>query len=230
MLISAGFETRRLHGSGLMEAAGLTASGFRPDISLTFDDGPDPVWTPCVLEALHVSGARATFFVVTPRARRYPRLISEMLERDHAVEFHCVEHVRHTDLDRHEIEKEAGTGLEDLESLGVKPQLWRTPWGVTTPATMEAAKEFGLEIASWTEDTRDWRGDPASTMLANVGPALGPGSVVLMHDGLGPGARRSGCEETVALIEPLVARIRALGREPAPMRPGDRVSVRRVGA
>ncbi|MGB3682263.1 MAG: polysaccharide deacetylase family protein [Rubrobacteraceae bacterium] len=191
----------------------------RREISLTFDDGPDPVWTPRVLDALLASQARATFFVVTPLARRRPGLISEMLERGHGVEFHCVEHVRHTDLDRDEIEKDARTGLRDLESLGVKPRLWRTPWGITTPATLETSRKLGLQVTPWTEDTHDWRGDPASEMLASISPSLAPGSVVLMHDGIGPGARRDGCEETVALIEPLVGRIRALGCEPAPMRP-----------
>lgn len=190
------------------------------EISLTFDDGPDPTWTPRVLNALHAAEARATFFVVTPLARRYPRLISEILERGHTVEFHCAEHTRHTDLDRDRIEQDAEMGIKDLEVLGVKPDLWRTPWGVTSPGTLEAARKFGLEITGWTEDTHDWRGDTASSMMESIGPSLSPGSVVLMHDGLGPGARRDGCEETVSLIQPLANRIRELGCEPMPVTPG----------
>jgi hypothetical protein len=54
-------------------------------------------------------------------------------------------------------------------------------------------------------------------MRRNVEPLLGPGEVVLMHDGIGPGALRTGCEETVALVEPLVACLRSLGCEPAPL-------------
>ena len=54
-------------------------------------------------------------------------------------------------------------------------------------------------------------------MLRNVESLLGPGEVVLMHDGIGPGALRTGCEETVALVEPLVARLRSMGCEPAPL-------------
>ncbi len=189
------------------------------EVSLTFDDGPDPVWTPRVLDTLRSVRARATFFVVTPLARRYPYLISEMLRHGHTVELHCVEHVRHTDLNRDEIEEESRTGLRDLGSLGVRPRLWRTPWGITRPATLEVARESGLEVSGWTDDTHDWRGDSASTMLESISLSLAPGSVILMHDGFGPGARRTGCEETVALIEPLVDRIRALGCELAPMKP-----------
>ena len=186
-------------------------------VSLTFDDGPDPVWTPRVLDALFAAEARATFFVVTPLARRYPHLIFEMLERGHTVEFHCAEHIRHTELDRDGIGQDAEVGLKDLGFLGVKPDLWRTPWGITSPDTLEVTRRFGLEITGWTEDTHDWRGDTASSMMERIGSSLSPGSVVLMHDGLGPGARRDGCEETVSVIQPLVGQIRELGCEPAPV-------------
>ena len=84
----------------------------------------------------------------------------------------------------------------------------RAPW------TGEVAEDFGLRLASWSADTKDWRGDTVPEMLGRIEPLLGQGSVVLMHDGLGPGAQRTGCGETVALVEPLVARLRELGCEP----------------
>ena len=188
------------------------------EISLTFDDGPDPTWTPLVLEELGRTDARATFFVVTPLARRYPSLISEIQRADHRVEFHCVEHVRHTKRTRNEVEQDTRSGLRDLDVLGVEPRLWRTPWGDTKPWTYEVADHFGLEVAPWTVDTHDWRGDKAPEMLRNIERLLQPGAVVLMHDGLGPGARRTDCKETAALVEPLVSRIRTLGCEPTYMK------------
>lgn len=186
-------------------------------ISLTFDDGPDPKWTPRVLEELGRTGARATFFVVTPKARQHPRLISEIQLAGHRVEFHCVEHVRHTERTRSEVERDTRSGLGDLIALGVEPELWRTPWGITEPWTYEIAERFGLQIAPWTADTHDWRGDTAAEMLRATEPVLGAGATILMHDGLGPGALRDNCEETAALISPLVRRIRALGCEPSAM-------------
>ena len=185
-----------------------------PRISLTFDDGPDPVWTPRVLEALQWAEAQATFFVVAPQVRRFPHLISDVLRAGHGVEFHCTQHVRHTERTRGEVEADLLSGLRTLEVLDVYPRFWRPPWGVLAPFTAEIADEFGLEIVLWTEGTRDWRGDLAPEMLERVGPRLRPGSVVLMHDGIGPGARRSGCGETVALVGGLVERIRSLGCEP----------------
>lgn len=189
------------------------------EIFLTFDDGPDPIGTPGVLAALHRARASATFFVVTPQARRYPRLISEMQRAGHRIEFHCAEHIRHTERTCEEVEEDTRTGLRDLDALGIKPGLWRTPWGITMPWTDEVADQFEVELAHWTADTHDWRGDNAATMLKSIEPLLQPGAVILMHDGLGPGARRTDCEETAALIGPLVRRIRTLGCEPSPMKP-----------
>jgi peptidoglycan/xylan/chitin deacetylase (PgdA/CDA1 family) len=186
-------------------------------VFLTFDDGPDPIWTPRVLEALRLARASATFFLVAPGARRFPDVVHEMLRAGHAVGLHCTEHVRHTERARVDVEADTAMGLEDLRHLGTHPRLWRPPWGMLAPWTEAVAASFGLEIVSWTADTHDWRGDAAPEMLSSVDPMLGSGAVVLMHDGLGPGARRSGCEETVALIGALVERIRSLGCEPAPI-------------
>jgi peptidoglycan/xylan/chitin deacetylase (PgdA/CDA1 family) len=186
-------------------------------VALTFDDGPDPVWTPRVLDALRRMKARATFFVIAPLALRDPDVVSAVLEAGHAVEFHCVDHVRHTHLSRGEVEADTREGLRMLRSIGTEPRFWRPPWGVLAPWTEEVAEDFGLRLAPWNIDTRDWRADSACEMLRNVEPLLSPGEIVLMHDGIGPGALRTGCEETVALVEPLVARLRAMGCELAPL-------------
>lgn len=188
-------------------------------MALTFDDGPDPTWTPLVLRELEEANVRATFFVVAPLARRYPRLIRAALGNGHRVELHCTRHARHTEMTRQEVERDARLGLRDLGSSGAEPELWRPPWGVCAPWTGEVAGELGLQLALWTEDTHDWRGDTAREMLENIGGGLRAGSVVLMHDGLGPGARRTGCEQTVELVGMLARRIRELGCEPEPLIP-----------
>ncbi len=189
------------------------------EIFLTFDDGPDPSGTPRVLSALRRAGALATFFVVAPRAKRYPALMSEILGAGHRVEFHCTEHVRHTKRARKEVEEDTRTGLRNLKTFGIVPELWRTPWGVTETWTEEVAELFDLEVTQWTADTHDWRGDTASQMLRETKPLLKPGATVLMHDGIGPGARRSDCGETAALIPQLVQHVRSVGCEPVPMKP-----------
>ncbi len=181
-------------------------------LALTFDDGPDPDWTPLVLDALADAGARATFFVIAPRATRYPSLISRMREDGHDVAFHCKEHVRHDAMTPVGIEADVASGLP---ALGQPVRHWRTPWGFVTPATEEVAQRHRLGLVGWTADTEDWRGDALDEMLARVRGRISPGAIVLMHDGVGPGATRDGCAGTVDLVQLLVATVRSLGLEPA---------------
>ena len=63
-------------------------------MALTFDDGPDPVSTPSLLDALAEGGARATFFVIAPRAAAYPALVQRTIAEGHSVQLHCERHVR----------------------------------------------------------------------------------------------------------------------------------------
>jgi len=188
-----------------------------PSLALTFDDGPDPRWTPAVLDALRAAGARATFFVLGEHVRRHPDLVRRTVGEGHDVEVHADRHVRHTELTAAEGAADLDRALETLAGLGVRARHWRTPWGVETAWTRRVAAGRGLDCVGWTADTHDWRGDPAGSMLAAVLPDLGEGAIVLAHDGLGPGALRDGCEETVALVGPLVAAAREQGLEPGPL-------------
>jgi peptidoglycan/xylan/chitin deacetylase (PgdA/CDA1 family) len=188
-----------------------------PLCALTFDDGPDPSWTPRLLARLRREQARATFFVMANRAVSHPRLIRRMLQDGHDVELHCARHVRHTDLSAAELRRDTDLALRALRRLGVAPRLWRPPWGVATPATHRLAAARGLQLVGWSADTHDWRGDVAADMHRRVRDLLGAGSVVLMHDGLGPGARRVACRETVELVPQLLKTIRSRGLRPAPL-------------
>jgi peptidoglycan/xylan/chitin deacetylase (PgdA/CDA1 family) len=179
--------------------------------TLTFDDGPDPTWTPCVLTALDAAGARATFFVLGERAIAHPTLVARMREAGHEVQVHGDAHLRHPDHDRETLVHDTETALRHLDALGVRPSLWRLPWGRPAPWSAELAGAYGLRVVGWDADTHDWRGDDAATMLAAVAPQLDDGCVVLAHDALGPGCRRDGCEQTVALIGPLVDAARERG-------------------
>jgi peptidoglycan-N-acetylglucosamine deacetylase len=188
-------------------------TGYRspPRVALTFDDGPDPVWTPLVLDALAAADASATFFVIAPQAARYPSLVSRMRAGGHDVAFHCNEHARHDTMTTSEIEADLASGLPALVKSA---RYWRTPWGLVTPATAEVAKRHHLELVGWTADTQDWRGDEPKKMIARIRGEITPGAIILMHDGLGPGATRDGCAGTVALVDPLVALVRSCGLEP----------------
>lgn len=169
-------------------------------LSLTFDDGPDPGGTPAVLDALARADARATFFVIAPRAAAHPDLMARIAAEGHALGLHCDEHLRHSERDEHWCATDTRLALDRLAALDVVPRLWRTPWGDTAPWTAEIAAAHGLALVGWTVDTHDWRGDDAATMFAATRPGLQAGAVVLAHDGIGPGARREDARETVAYV------------------------------
>ncbi|MCW3019553.1 MAG: polysaccharide deacetylase [Solirubrobacterales bacterium] len=180
-------------------------------MSLTFDDGPDELWTGRVLEALDRAQAPATFFMVGENVRAAPAAAYAVIDAGHGVELHCDRHVRHSELSELEIERDTRAGVATLAELGVFPSYWRTPWGVRTAASERVAERNGLTLVGWTTDTHDWRGDTAPAMLARCHGQLGKGGIVLMHDAVGPGARRRGCDQTVELVGELVAAVRRSG-------------------
>jgi peptidoglycan/xylan/chitin deacetylase (PgdA/CDA1 family) len=167
-----------------------------PSLALTFDDGPDPAWTPRLLDVLERHGAKATFFPIARRAAAHPELIARIERGGHAIGLHCDEHIRHSERDETWCRADTAEALAQLRPLGVMPALWRTPWGDTAP---------------WSVDTHDWRGDRAQEMFEATREALDDGSIVLAHDGLGPGARRDGAGETVRYVELVADHARARG-------------------
>lgn len=186
-------------------------------IALTFDDGPDPVWTPRVLDALADAGARATFFVVAPLAERHPGLLRRAVEEGHEVALHCNRHARHDHMTAAEILADARDGWRTLRGLGHKVEDWRVPWGVVTGDTEAVAEELGLRLVGWSADSEDWRGDTVEEMLGRLAPGIEAGAVVLMHDAVGPGASRDGCGETVELVAPLVSVAASRNLAPVPL-------------
>jgi len=188
-----------------------------PALSLTFDDGPDPSWTPLILEQLQRCHVVATFFMVGERVLAEPAIAREVLAAGHDVQLHCHRHVRHTELTEAELQHDSELALEALESVGVHPRLWRAPWGICTEASHRVAERLGLQLVGWSIDTHDWRGDEQRAMLDHARSQFAAAGVVLMHDALGPGARRLGCQNTLALLPALAALARAHGLFLAPM-------------
>ena len=179
-------------------------------IALTFDDGPDAVRTPRILDLLGERGVRATFFVFGEKARRHPELIARALEAGHSIQPHCwADHQSHLTMSEAELEGEIARTLEALAELGCPPpRLWRPPYGdVKEPASHDVAARHGLRIVTWTLDTRDWD-DEGALSLAEVDALLRPDSVVLMHDPV---------PRTAALVAGLLDRIEARGDAAGPM-------------
>jgi peptidoglycan/xylan/chitin deacetylase (PgdA/CDA1 family) len=172
----------------------------RRSLALTFDDGPDPVWTPLLLDRLSELGARATFFVIASRAAAHPKLTARIADEGHTIGLHCDQHVRHSRRPIDSGRTDTARALAVLASLAPRPTLWRTPWGDLAWWSQQVAAEYGLKLVGWTVDTHDWRGDSAGQMFAATRSELADGAIVLAHDGIGPGARRGHAAQTLRFV------------------------------
>lgn len=180
-------------------------------VALTFDDGPDPEWTPLLLDLLDSVDARATFFPIASRAAAQPELIARAIGAGHVFGLHCHEHIRHSTRDRPWIEADTREALRLLAEVDLRPSLWRTPWGDTTAFSADVAAENHLRIVGWTLDTHDWRGDTAEVMFDATAADVEAGAIVLAHDGIGPGAERGDIAETLRYIERVAALVKRQG-------------------
>jgi peptidoglycan/xylan/chitin deacetylase (PgdA/CDA1 family) len=178
---------------------------------LTFDDGPEEGATAELLDLLAADQATGTFFVIAPRAQACPDLIERMVGEGHTVGLHCDEHFRHSERSRAWVAADTERALARLRRVGIRPTLWRTPYGVTADWTPDVAAEHGLRLVGWTVDTNDWRGHEAEAMFAATRPQLIPEAIVLAHDGIGPGARRAKATETLAYVRLALAHARREG-------------------
>jgi peptidoglycan/xylan/chitin deacetylase (PgdA/CDA1 family) len=171
-----------------------------PEIVLTFDDGPDPVGTPAVLDALAAHGATATFFVLLTRARRHPGLLDRVCREGHEIGLHGVDHQPLPTFSFTQARSRTEGAARELEALTGMPVRWfRPPYGAQTPRSWFATRRAGLVPVLWGPTTWDWRDLPQDERVRKAQEGARAGAVVLAHDAfagaadgavdLGPGRR-----------------------------------------
>jgi peptidoglycan/xylan/chitin deacetylase (PgdA/CDA1 family) len=157
--------------------------GERPEVSLTFDDGPHPVYTPQILDILDRYGAAATFFCVGLHAAAHPGLLARIVEAGHGLGNHTWSHPYLPDLSRDEVLRQVeATGDVLARAAGAAPRLVRPPYGARTADVLRWLVEPGLTAVLWDVDARDWAMPGPDAIVANVTGGVTAGSVVLLHD------------------------------------------------
>jgi peptidoglycan/xylan/chitin deacetylase (PgdA/CDA1 family) len=171
-----------LLGPNLRRSAEAEAAGA---VVLTFDDGPDPVVTPAVLDALSARGAKATFFCIGERVARHRALTAEIARRGHRLENHSYTHRNafFFHLPR-TLDAEIGRCQEELvRASGRQPSFFRAPAGVRSPLLESALARNGLRLASWTRRSFDTVSRNPAAVARRLVRGLRAGDVLLLHDG-----------------------------------------------
>jgi peptidoglycan-N-acetylglucosamine deacetylase len=161
------------------------AAQARREIALTIDDGPDPEVTPRVLDLLDESGVSATFFCIGRRARQSPGLCREIVARGHSVENHGDAHSNAFSLlgparMRADIVAAQAT-LADI--TGQAPRFFRATAGLRNPLLEPVLAGLDLQLAAWTRRPFDTVNADPERVLQRLTRNLGPGDILLMHDG-----------------------------------------------
>ena len=182
-------------------------------VALTFDDGPDPRWTPEVLAVLRKYHVPATFFVIGSVASRHPELLRAIRAQGSALGVHTFTHPDLPSVSRVRADVEVGdTQLVINGAVGESTYLFRPPYSSSPRAiddphytSLRANADDGYTSVFTDFDSQDWRQPGIDAVVDHSTPPPGQGGVVLMHDA---GGDRT---ETVAALDRLIPRLEAQG-------------------
>ncbi|WP_371613372.1 glycosyltransferase [Streptomyces clavifer] len=209
-----------LDGGPVIDArkAGEPAKTLRiPDhkIVLTFDDGPDPVWTPRVLDELKKHDAHGVFFVTGTMASRYPGLVKRMVDEGHEIGLHTFNHPDLSFQSTSRIDWELSQNQLVLAgAAGIRTSLFRPPYSSFSdamdnkswPVTQYIGSRGYLTVVNNT-DSEDWKRPGVRAILERATPKGGKGAIILMHDS---GGDRS---QTVAALGRFLPQMQEEGYE-----------------
>ncbi|MCX4469782.1 Peptidoglycan-N-acetylglucosamine deacetylase [Micromonospora sp. MW-13] len=155
------------------------------EVALTFDDGPDPQYTPQVLALLRAYGVKATFCVVGENAQNHPDLIQAIVADGHTLCNHSWQHdvllgKRSPSVIRADLLRTNAAIRDAVPDAPIG--YFRQPGGAWTYPVVSAAEELGMTPMHWTVDPSDWRAPGAAKIASAVLAGVQPGAVVLLHD------------------------------------------------
>ncbi|MGY3202035.1 polysaccharide deacetylase family protein [Streptomyces sp. TE5632] len=207
-----------LEGGPVIDArGGRTESLSVPDhrLVLTFDDGPDPVWTPRVLDVLKKHDAHGVFFVTGTMASRYPDLVQRMVDEGHEIGLHTFNHPDLSLQSKKRIDWELSQNqLAITGAAGIRTSLFRPPYSSFSaamdnkswPVTEYIGSRGYITVVNNT-DSEDWQRPGVDEIIRRATPENGEGAIVLMHDS---GGDRS---QTVAALDRFLPDLKEQGYE-----------------
>jgi peptidoglycan/xylan/chitin deacetylase (PgdA/CDA1 family) len=158
----------------------------QPLAALTFDDGPDPEFTPRILGVLARYRLRATFNVMGYNAVRHRDLIRALMDNGHELGNHTWSHEDLAFQSPAATARQLDRGLVAIEqTAGVRPRFFRPPRGELTGAAVQAAARLGHDILLWSVTRGPAGVATPEAVIDHLATAVGPGDIVGLHDGIG---------------------------------------------
>ncbi|CAM3721442.1 peptidoglycan-N-acetylglucosamine deacetylase [Cytobacillus oceanisediminis] len=174
----------------------------KAEVALTFDDGPDFVHTPLILDKLKKYGVKATFFLLGENVEKYPDVVKRMAAEGHVVGNHSYDHPNFVKVSNEEYHDQILKTGEMIQKLtGYFPKFIRPPYGSINEEKLKWATEQRFMIIQWSIDTLDWKGTSAEAISVNIFANAFPGSIILQHSAPSE-AKLQGSVEALELIIP----------------------------
>ncbi len=153
-------------------------------VSITFDDGPNPEFTPKILALLKQYNAKATFFLIGKNAEKYPELVQQILNDGHTIGNHSFTHASSFGIySAEKIEAELTETNSLLKKLtGKDLKLFRPPFGVTNPNIKKALKNTGHFSIGWSKRSFDTTRLSTAKIFKRITSRLKKGDIILLHD------------------------------------------------
>jgi peptidoglycan/xylan/chitin deacetylase (PgdA/CDA1 family) len=189
-LAAGGYAYAALWPGSQIFGKAMTAPRRAGELALTFDDGPNPAWTPKLLDTLAEHDIKATFFMMGSRAQAQPALVKRMVGAGHLIGNHSWSHPNMARTSSGKIRQELAQTKDVLEQIAGKPvKYFRPPFGARRPAVFRVARELGMTVVLWNAMTSDWSepsADRISRKLTTTIDGLerrGYAANIVLHDG-----------------------------------------------
>ena len=177
-----------------------------PEIALTFDDGPNPYYTPQIISVLQQYNVKATFFDVGYLVEDYPNIVRQEFKAGNIVANHSWSHPMLTRLSRQALYSQLALASNDIQAItGVRPHFFRPPYGSYNYQVTAPANSLGLSTIIWDAEARDWELPGVGAIVSRILGLARNGAIILLHDGGGFRA------QTVAALPYIITDLRSRG-------------------
>jgi peptidoglycan/xylan/chitin deacetylase (PgdA/CDA1 family) len=211
---AAGAKARLDRFAPAVASARKTLPSGSPAVALTFDDGPDPTFTPAILDVLRDRDVRATFFLVGQSAARHPAIVRRMADEGHAIGSHSTSHPDMWELGPKATLAELREGRRMVGEITGRPvRLFRPPKGWMDVILASQLRLLGLKTWLWNVDPEDWAPGVTSQQLVERTAAVRGGDIVLLHDAIERPIDASTTDRgaTVAALPAVIDRLQSQG-------------------